>query len=74
MFDAGTLGAISTVLMMLAIIGIGWWAFAPRRKKRFDDASKLPFADDPNDRKTSQKNSDHNNRDQDSSGAAEKRD
>lgn len=48
--DAGTLGAISTVLVTLAFAGVCWWAFAPRRKKRFDDASKVPFAEDENDR------------------------
>lgn len=46
MFDAGTLGVISTLLMIPAIIGIAWWAFAPRRKKRFEDAANLPFADE----------------------------
>lgn len=49
MADTGTLGAISTVLMLFAIVGVGWWAFSPRRKKRFDDASQVPFAEDPND-------------------------
>ena len=37
---------ISVFLMLFAIIGIGWWAFSPRRKKRFDDAANLPFADE----------------------------
>ncbi|WP_111641240.1 cbb3-type cytochrome oxidase subunit 3 [Marinimicrobium alkaliphilum] len=46
MFDSSTLGIISTLLMVPAIIGIAWWAFAPRRKKRFDDAAQLPFADE----------------------------
>ncbi|HEY7884175.1 MAG TPA: cbb3-type cytochrome c oxidase subunit 3 [Cellvibrionaceae bacterium] len=44
--DQGTLGAISTVLVAVAFAGICWWAFSPRRKKRFDDAAKLPFADE----------------------------
>lgn len=48
--DKGTLGAISTVLMFLAFVGICWWAFAPRRKRRFEDDAQLPFADDENDR------------------------
>lgn len=37
---------ISVFLMLFAIIGISWWAFSPRRKKRFDDAANLPFADE----------------------------
>lgn len=44
--DAGTLGAISTVLVMIAFFGVCWWAFSPRRKKRFEEDAKLPFADD----------------------------
>lgn len=52
--DQGTLGAISTVLVTIAFIGICWWAFSPRRKKRFDDAANLPFADDDQNEKTSE--------------------
>lgn len=44
--DTGTLGAISTVLVMLAFSGVCWWAFSPRRKKRFEDDARLPFADE----------------------------
>lgn len=47
MFDSSVLAIISTLLMVPAIIGIAWWAFAPRRKRRFRDAAQLPFADDP---------------------------
>lgn len=46
MSDSNILPIISTLLMVPAIIGIAWWAFAPRRKKRFDDAAQLPFADE----------------------------
>ncbi len=50
--DQGTLGAIATVLVTIAFIAVCWWAFSPRRKKRFDDAANLPFADeDPNENK-----------------------
>ncbi|MBE8718336.1 cbb3-type cytochrome oxidase subunit 3 [Cellvibrio polysaccharolyticus] len=44
--DQGTLGAISTVLVTIAFIGVCWWAFAPKRKGRFRDDANLPFADD----------------------------
>ena len=40
------MGELATVLVTIAFIGICWWAFSPRRKKRFDDAANLPFADD----------------------------
>lgn len=51
--DAGTLGTISTLLVTVAFAAVCWWAFAPRRKKRFEDASKLPFERDANDPQTS---------------------
>lgn len=44
--DAGTLGAISTVLVMIAFFGVCWWAFSPKRKRRFEDDANLPFADE----------------------------
>lgn len=44
--DQGTLGAISTVLVTIAFIGVCWWAFSPKRKGRFRDDANLPFADD----------------------------
>ncbi len=31
---------------MVAFLGVCWWAFSPKRKKQFDEAAKLPFADD----------------------------
>ena len=52
--DQGTLGAISTVLVTIAFIGICWWAFSPRRKKRFDDAANLPFADEDQNKQASE--------------------
>jgi len=44
--DKGTLGAISTVLVMIAFFSVCWWAFSPKRKKRFEEDANLPFADD----------------------------
>lgn len=44
--DAGTLGAISTVLVTIAFFGVCLWAFSPKLKKRFEDDAKLPFADE----------------------------
>jgi len=40
------LHSLSTVLVFLAFTGICWWAFSPRRKKRFEEAANLPFSDD----------------------------
>lgn len=47
--DRGTLGAIATVLVVIAFAAICWWAFSPRRRKRFDEAANLPFADEDRD-------------------------
>lgn len=44
--DAGTVGAISTVLVTIAFFGVCLWAFSPKLKKRFEEDAKLPFADD----------------------------
>jgi len=44
--DINTLRGVSTILVMIAFAGICWWAFSPRRKKMFEDAARLPFADD----------------------------
>mgnify|MGYP001603875559 FL=1 len=44
--DAGTVGAISTVLVTIAFFGVCFWAFSPKLKKRFEEDAKLPFADD----------------------------
>lgn len=41
-----TLRSLSTVFVMIAFAGVCWWAYAPRRKKRFEEAANLPFADD----------------------------
>ena len=45
--DAGTLGAISTVLVMIAFFGVCWWAFSPKRKTRFAEDANLQFAAEP---------------------------
>ena len=45
--DINFLRALSTVFVFLAFLGICWWAFSPKRRKKFEDAAQLPFADDP---------------------------
>ena len=32
-----------TVILFAVFIGIVWWAFSGKSKRRFDDASQLPF-------------------------------
>lgn len=44
--DMGTFRGITTLLIMVAFIGVVIWAYSKRRKKDFDEAANLPFADD----------------------------
>ncbi|MFS1524834.1 cbb3-type cytochrome oxidase subunit 3 [Microbulbifer sp. 2304DJ12-6] len=41
-----TLREIGLVLGSVAFLAICWWAFSPKRKKRFEEDAKLPFADE----------------------------
>ena len=44
--DIDLLRGLSTILVMIAFLGVCWWAFAPSRKKRFEEAAHLPFVED----------------------------
>ena len=44
--DINILRQIGVVLGALAFLAICWWAFSPKRKKRFEEDAKLPFADE----------------------------
>lgn len=44
--DINTLRGIATILVMLAFLGITLWAYSSYKKKDFDEASQLPFADE----------------------------
>ena len=44
--DIIQLRSLATVLVMLAFLGICWWAYSPKRKQRFEEAANLPFADE----------------------------
>ena len=45
--DIGMIRGLGTVVVMVAFIGLALWVFSPRRKSEFDDATMLPFKDDP---------------------------
>jgi len=52
--DINTLRGISTLFLLLAFIGLVFWAYSSKRTKAFDEAANLPFADDEiNDRSMS---------------------
>ncbi|PMR76626.1 cbb3-type cytochrome oxidase subunit 3 [Billgrantia endophytica] len=44
--DTGTFRGIITFLLIIAFLGITWWAYSRRRKPDFDEAAQLPFAED----------------------------
>ncbi|WP_226667327.1 cbb3-type cytochrome oxidase subunit 3 [Microbulbifer aggregans] len=44
--DINVLRQIGVVLGAIAFLAICWWAFSPKRKKRFEEDAKLPFADE----------------------------
>jgi cytochrome c oxidase cbb3-type subunit 4 len=46
-------------LVMIAFFGVCWWAFSPKRKQRFEDDAKLPFADDDQNAKDTELEQDH---------------
>ncbi len=45
--DIGMIRGLGTIVVMVAFVGLALWVFSPRRKKDFDEATQLPFADDP---------------------------
>ncbi|WP_346796204.1 cbb3-type cytochrome c oxidase subunit 3 [Halomonas sp. Bachu 37] len=44
--DTGTFRGLITLVLIIAFLGITWWAYSKRRKPDFDEAAELPFADD----------------------------
>jgi cytochrome c oxidase cbb3-type subunit IV len=44
--DTGTFRGIITFLLIVAFLGITWWAYSRRRKPDFDEAAKMIFDDD----------------------------
>ena len=52
--DINDLRGISTVFLMVAFIGVCFWAYSSKRKKTFDEAANLPFADEDMNRRSLQ--------------------
>ena len=44
--DINVLRGVIAAVSFATFIGIVIWAWAPRRKQRFEEAANLPFADD----------------------------
>ena len=52
--DINDLRGISTVFVFVTFIGLCFWAYNSKRKKSFDEAANLPFADDELNQRTMQ--------------------
>ncbi|MBU2704529.1 CcoQ/FixQ family Cbb3-type cytochrome c oxidase assembly chaperone [Zooshikella marina] len=44
--DINTLRGLATVFAMIAFLAVCFWAYSSKRKKQFDEAANLPFADE----------------------------
>jgi cytochrome c oxidase cbb3-type subunit 4 len=44
--DINDLRGLSTLFLMISFIGLCIWAYSGKRKKTFDEAANLPFADE----------------------------
>ncbi|MEE4659112.1 MAG: cbb3-type cytochrome c oxidase subunit 3 [Halieaceae bacterium] len=44
--DINTLRGLSTLLLLVAFIGLVFWVYSGRRKESYDKAANLPFADE----------------------------
>ena len=42
----GELQTIATVSAFVAFIGVAWWAYSPKNKKRFEEDAKLALDDE----------------------------
>jgi cytochrome c oxidase cbb3-type subunit IV len=50
--DINDLRGLSTAFLMFAFIGLCIWAYSKKRKKSFDEAANLPFADEEMNQRT----------------------
>jgi cytochrome c oxidase cbb3-type subunit 4 len=53
--DIGTVRGIITLLLMLAFVGVVFWAYSKRRKADFDEMAQLPFRENPSDKEKGSK-------------------
>jgi len=44
--DINTIRGISTVLALIAFLGVVWWAYSGRQKNRFSNAANSLFSDE----------------------------
>lgn len=44
--DINDFRSLATVVCFIALAGVFYWTYHPKRKKNFDDAAMLPFGED----------------------------
>ncbi len=59
--EIGLIRGLGTLVVFIAFIGVVLWAYNSKRKKSFDEAANLPFADEPKPEKREEKDSRSNN-------------
>ena len=42
----GELQTIATVSACIALVGVAWWAYSPKNKKRFEEDAQLALDDE----------------------------
>ena len=52
--DINDLRGLSTLFLMIAFVGLCFWAYSNKRKVTFDEAANLPFADEDLNQRTLQ--------------------
>jgi cytochrome c oxidase cbb3-type subunit 4 len=52
--EINDLRGLSTLFLMITFIGMCFWAYSSKRKKTFDEAANLPFADEELNQRTIQ--------------------
>lgn len=52
--DINDLRGLSTLFLFVTFIGMCFWAYNSKRKKSFDEAANLPFADEELNQRTMQ--------------------
>jgi cytochrome c oxidase cbb3-type subunit 4 len=53
--DINDFRAWHTIVLLIAFLAIVWWAYSKKRKKSFDEAANLPFADEDREKATLKK-------------------
>ena len=57
--DINDLRGLSTAFLMVAFIALCIWAYSKKRKKAFDEAANLPFADEELNQRTMREEVNH---------------